>query len=120
MLLINLMTLDFFQLFHRLVAFLLRFASSGAFEDLEGASFAGMYESYLNVSTLEELKAKIHLCFESATSERIQQYASENLTDVDSETLKNNLFVLIQKMAPAKLRVWRLESIRYQGSMMKS
>ena len=77
--------------------------SSGAFEDLEGASFAGMYESYLNVSTLEELKEKIQLCFDSATSERIQQYASENLDNVDSETLKNNLFVLIQKMAPAKI-----------------
>src|SRR5450755_166848 len=45
-----------------------RFAvrSSGAAEDLPGASYAGMYETYLNV-TAHGLSAAVRQCFASAT-----------------------------------------------------
>ncbi|WP_243420996.1 PEP/pyruvate-binding domain-containing protein [Micromonospora globispora] len=52
-----------------------RFAvrSSGAAEDLPDASYAGLYETYLNVPT-EELAQAVRRCFAAATSERVAAY----------------------------------------------
>ncbi|TAP43954.1 PEP/pyruvate-binding domain-containing protein [Arthrobacter sp. S39] len=47
--------------------------SSAAAEDLPGASFAGMYESYLNVA-LDGLAAAVERCFESAGAGRVRAY----------------------------------------------
>jgi phosphohistidine swiveling domain-containing protein len=52
-----------------------RFAvrSSGAAEDLPDASYAGLYESYLNVPA-EQLGAAVRRCFAAAASERVTAY----------------------------------------------
>jgi rifampicin phosphotransferase len=52
-----------------------RFAvrSSGAAEDLPDASYAGLYETYLNVPA-EQLGAAVRRCFAAAASERVAAY----------------------------------------------
>ena len=52
-----------------------RFAvrSSGAAEDLPDASYAGLYETYLNVP-LEELPQAVRRCFAAAGAERVRAY----------------------------------------------
>jgi rifampicin phosphotransferase len=52
-----------------------RFAvrSSGAAEDLPDASYAGLYESYLNVPA-DQLGAAVRRCFTAAASERVAAY----------------------------------------------
>lgn len=47
--------------------------SSGAAEDLADASYAGLYETYLNVSP-PELGDAVRRCFAAATSERVAAY----------------------------------------------
>ncbi|ADX73132.1 hypothetical protein D7Z96_16400 [Pseudarthrobacter phenanthrenivorans] len=47
--------------------------SSAAAEDLPGASYAGMYESYLRVAE-GELAATVLRCFESANASRVRAY----------------------------------------------
>ncbi|MDR4433166.1 PEP/pyruvate-binding domain-containing protein [Bacillus tequilensis] len=48
--------------------------SSSASEDLEGASFAGQYETYLNIKTEEEFLAKVKECWGSFFSGRVSTY----------------------------------------------
>ncbi|MBA4496106.1 PEP/pyruvate-binding domain-containing protein [Paenactinomyces guangxiensis] len=48
--------------------------SSSAAEDMEGASFAGQYESYLNVTSFADLLAKIRLCWASMFTEQVLVY----------------------------------------------
>jgi rifampicin phosphotransferase len=52
-----------------------RFAvrSSGAAEDLPEASYAGLYETYLNV-TADDLGQAVRRCFAAATAERVSAY----------------------------------------------
>jgi rifampicin phosphotransferase len=52
-----------------------RFAvrSSGAAEDLPDASYAGLYETYLNVP-VEGLVEAVRRCFAATTSERVSEY----------------------------------------------
>ena len=52
-----------------------RFAvrSSGAAEDLPDASYAGLYETYLNV-TADGLGQAVRRCFAAATAERVSAY----------------------------------------------
>src|SRR5215207_11611337 len=52
-----------------------RFAvrSSGAAEDLPDASYAGLYETYLNVPA-NELGEAVRRCFAAAGAERVQAY----------------------------------------------
>src|SRR5215203_3637464 len=52
-----------------------RFAvrSSGVAEDLPDASYAGLYESYLNVPA-EQLGAAVRRCFAAAASQRVAAY----------------------------------------------
>ncbi|MHC6592641.1 PEP/pyruvate-binding domain-containing protein [Arthrobacter sp. C152] len=47
--------------------------SSAAAEDLPGASYAGIYESYLGVAA-EDLPAMVARCFESARTRRVAAY----------------------------------------------
>ncbi|MDR4227897.1 phosphotransferase [Bacillus mojavensis] len=48
--------------------------SSSASEDLEGASFAGQYETYLNIKTEEEFLNKVKECWASFFSGRVSRY----------------------------------------------
>ncbi len=73
--------------------------SSSLAEDLSNASFAGQYESILNISSLDELVAAIIKVRASADSERLKVY-SKNKIDTDSSLQK--LSVLVQKQVDCK------------------
>lgn len=57
--------------------------SSSSAEDLENASFAGQYETYLNVRTEEDLIEKIKLCWASIFAERVQNYLDTMAIDTN-------------------------------------
>lgn len=71
--------------------------SSGHLEDLQDASFAGQYETFLNVGSEKELISCIQACFHSADSVRVQTYLkSRNLRhDAGDDKLFS---VIVQKM----------------------
>lgn len=73
--------------------------SSGVLEDLEGASFAGQYESYLNISNVQELRERITECRASAYSSRAQAY----LADRGMPGSGAGLTVFVQKMVDAQM-----------------
>jgi len=68
--------------------------SSANNEDGIDQSFAGLYESYVNVATEQELIEKIKLVRQSIQSERVKKYSSE--------TDEFNMTVLVQKQVSAK------------------
>jgi phosphohistidine swiveling domain-containing protein len=73
--------------------------SSGTLEDLADASFAGQYETYLEVSGVEELRVKIAACRASAGNERVTAYlAHKGLSAAAAEVA-----VLVQRMVEAKV-----------------
>ena len=72
--------------------------SSSTQEDLEGKSFAGQYETYLDIRDDVDLKDKIEKCWESAESQLVFDY-------LDDRTGLNEappMAVVIQKMVHAK------------------
>ncbi|RSM44896.1 pyruvate, phosphate dikinase [Amycolatopsis balhimycina DSM 5908] len=69
--------------------------SSGVSEDLAGRSFAGMYESYLNVFGAADVLAAVRDCWASGSSERITRY-HQDFTDHPARVA-----VLVQVMVPA-------------------
>lgn len=77
--------------------------SSAAAEDLPGASFAGMYESYLNVAT-DDLAAAVRRCFASAGADRVQAYQASVRPDGESREAGERggsraaMAVLVQQM----------------------
>jgi pyruvate,water dikinase len=67
--------------------------SSGLQEDSSTASFAGEFETVLNVASVNDLFNAIQRVFNSSKSDRVSSYAkSQNLTEV------NPIAVVIQKM----------------------
>ena len=48
--------------------------SSGTIEDLEEKSFAGQYETFLNITTEADLKEKIEACWKSAQTDAVANY----------------------------------------------
>jgi phosphohistidine swiveling domain-containing protein len=75
--------------------------SSGALEDLAGASFAGLYETFLFVRSMDELKKAIRDCLASKDSDRVRDYLKTKGIPYTSETL--TMSVLVQKMVEAKI-----------------
>ena len=67
--------------------------SSAVKEDLKGASFAGLFETLLNINGEEALFQAIKTCIASQFSGRVREYAKRN--KISYEDLK--LAVLIQK-----------------------
>lgn len=67
--------------------------SSAVEEDRQGASFAGQYETVLNVVKEKDLFQAIKTCFTSQFSGKVQEYASRNKISGDAL----GLAVLIQK-----------------------
>lgn len=59
----NELTASFYELRESYASVAVR--SSSASEDLEGASFAGQYETYLNVKTEDEFLGKVKECWAS-------------------------------------------------------
>ncbi|MFB9235993.1 PEP/pyruvate-binding domain-containing protein [Plantactinospora siamensis] len=68
--------------------------SSGVAEDLAGQSFAGQYESVLNVRGLAEVVDAIRTCWASGFSERIARYRGDGQATAE-------VGVLVQRMVPA-------------------
>ncbi len=70
--------------------------SSGVSEDLPGASFAGQYETVLNVRGAEAVLEAVQRCWASAFTERVTAYReSRGLEDGP------RMAVLVQRMVPA-------------------
>lgn len=75
--------------------------SSGSLEDLGEASFAGQYETFLNVTGPEELRKKVLECLDSRNSQRVKDYLSTRNISWTPESLK--MSVLIQRMVEARI-----------------
>ena len=71
--------------------------SSGSCEDLPEASFAGMYNSYLNINTTKIILEKVKLCWASLFSRRVILYCLEKGISIDRLAMS----VIIQRMIPA-------------------
>ena len=72
--------------------------SSGTSEDLEGMSFAGQYDTYLNVQGFENLKKAVKDCQKSINNERVKAYAEKNNLDLS----KSGIAVIVQKMVQSE------------------
>jgi len=68
--------------------------SSGVAEDLAGQSFAGQYESVLNVHGIEDVVTAIRTCWASGFSERVAVYRGDGQASSD-------VGVLVQRMVAA-------------------
>jgi pyruvate,water dikinase len=73
--------------------------SSGADEDLPNLSFAGQYESYLNISGTEAVAEKVKECWASAYSARSLVYRW--LHDLPTDPI--DLAVVVQQIVPAEI-----------------
>ncbi|HEV2428562.1 MAG TPA: PEP/pyruvate-binding domain-containing protein, partial [Thermoplasmata archaeon] len=71
--------------------------SSATAEDLEGASFAGLQETYLNVQGVEAILAAVRRCWGSLFTPRVLVYRARK--GFDHATVR--LAVLVQKMVEA-------------------
>jgi phosphohistidine swiveling domain-containing protein len=75
--------------------------SSGSLEDLPNASFAGLYETFLFVRSMEELHEAIEKCFQSKDSERVKDYLRTKNISFDDQDL--SMSVLIQRMVDSQI-----------------
>ncbi len=73
--------------------------SSSTREDLEGKSFAGQYETYLDVRNEADLKDKIEKCWESAASQSVFSYLDNPVDPIEEVPL---MAVILQRMVHAK------------------
>src|SRR5215475_170824 len=71
--------------------------SSACAEDLEDASFAGQYETFLNVTGQTAVFEAVHRCIASASSDRVSAYARER----DTRITRPSMAVLVQQMVHA-------------------
>tara|TARA_Y100000310_G_C20673581_1_gene811601 strand:+ start:635 stop:1375 length:741 start_codon:yes stop_codon:yes gene_type:complete len=71
--------------------------SSTILEDCNKTSFAGLFDTYLNVSK-KDLFEKIHACHNSLNSDKVKQYC--NFKNIPLHKLK--MAVIVQKMVIAK------------------
>ncbi|WP_040783351.1 aminotransferase class III-fold pyridoxal phosphate-dependent enzyme [Nocardia pneumoniae] len=72
--------------------------SSGVLEDLDDASFAGQYESYLDITDAAGLRTHIEQCRASVRNERVRAYLSRRgLAEADA-----SVAVLVQRMVDAR------------------
>lgn len=69
--------------------------SSGAEEDTSARSFAGQFESYMNLLSLDEVIAAVRLCWASVFSERAIAYRAAN------QLAEVKIAVIVQTMIPA-------------------
>jgi pyruvate,water dikinase len=70
--------------------------SSGIAEDLPDASFAGQYQTVLDVHGFEALSNAVRLCWASAFSERVTSYRATK-----GETQSEGMAILIQRLIHA-------------------
>ena len=72
--------------------------SSAVSEDGEIASFAGQFESFLNLETFPDIKDAIHKCLDAAQGSRVRNYV-QNLNDGADLRIS----VILQNMVHAKV-----------------
>ncbi|MCX6282869.1 MAG: PEP-utilizing enzyme [Bacteroidetes bacterium] len=72
--------------------------SSAVSEDGHSASFAGQFESYLNLYSFEEIKLAIHKCIKAAGAERVRSYSGSLLSEADLR-----ISVIMQNMVDARV-----------------
>ena len=72
--------------------------SSAVSEDGHTASFAGQFETYLNLGTFNEIKSAIHRCIEASKAVRVKSYSGKLVTDADLR-----ISVILQNMINAKV-----------------
>jgi len=72
--------------------------SSGAAEDLDEASFAGLYETYLRVNDVETLRRRIADCRTSGRNERVRAYLDHKGVDPKH----GSVTVLVQRLVEAR------------------
>jgi phosphoenolpyruvate synthase/pyruvate phosphate dikinase len=75
--------------------------SSALGEDSHDASFAGQYETFLNVQGVEALADAVLRCWEMARSERVAVYQQQQNGTAESRTTENRVAVLVQALVPA-------------------
>ncbi|HKI48040.1 MAG TPA: PEP/pyruvate-binding domain-containing protein, partial [Desulfobacteria bacterium] len=73
--------------------------SSSTLEDLEGKSFAGQYETYLDVRNETDLTDKIQKCWKSAASQSVFSYLDDPANPNEEAP---PMAVIVQKMVHAK------------------
>lgn len=73
--------------------------SSGVAEDLEGASFAGLYETYLHVTGEAEVIEAVRRCWASAWSPRVATYARRQ----EIGPAEMAMAVVVQRMVDAEV-----------------
>ena len=74
-------------------------SSSGVAEDLAGASFAGQYETVLDVRGSEALADAVRRCWASAFRERVAAYAGR--AGASRPRGVRSMAVLVQRLVPA-------------------
>ena len=72
--------------------------SSAVSEDGAGASFAGLYESYLNVLGINDVLASVRMCYASLWSERAVRYRALKGGSVDGEAMA----VVVMGLVPSE------------------
>ncbi|HEY9723443.1 MAG TPA: aminotransferase class III-fold pyridoxal phosphate-dependent enzyme [Oscillatoriaceae cyanobacterium] len=91
--------------------------SSGTAEDLAGASFAGMYESYLHVEGDDAVVDAVRRCWASAWSERVAAYAER----MGLELGESGMAVILQRMVDAEVAgvLFTLDPLNGQEARMR-
>ncbi|WP_069163740.1 aminotransferase class III-fold pyridoxal phosphate-dependent enzyme [Nocardia altamirensis] len=82
----------------RLGGFPVAVRSSGVLEDLDDASFAGLYQTYLDVGDVDTLRRRIVDCRHSAESDRVRAYLARAGFDPSAARVA----VLVQRLIPAR------------------
>ena len=72
--------------------------SSAVSEDGHEASFAGQFETYLNVQGFEAIKDAIRQCIEKASASRVKTYSANRHSDADLR-----ISVIVQNMIDARI-----------------
>jgi rifampicin phosphotransferase len=72
--------------------------SSAVSEDGKHASFAGQFDTFLNLHSFTEIKDAIFSCVEAANGDRVKDYASNIIRDADLR-----ISVILQNMVNARI-----------------
>ena len=73
--------------------------SSATAEDLAQASFAGQYDTYLNLTSLDQILSGVKACWSSLWSERARAYRRDNGSSSDDVAMG----VVVQQQVPAEV-----------------
>jgi pyruvate,water dikinase len=83
----------------RQIGFPLAVRSSASVEDSAELTFAGQFESYLNLRSIEEVQTAVRKCFDSARSPRVIAYCRLH----GSQPIVPQMSVIVQRMVEPEL-----------------